>query len=177
MATLRQFFMNALNGDAAARSQIVDVIRQLARAVCRGGGPGGAAVDWKDVAQEASRRFFTVGLRRRTKRGSERSYLYTMVRSTVLQIVRSEARRRRREESAGEEVAGQNHDPEAGFDVRAILAAISEDCGHLLKSVFLQGTTYAELAGDLDIPESSLRVEVGRCLREARDVAGRRAAG
>jgi DNA-directed RNA polymerase specialized sigma24 family protein len=167
---MRTQFEKARGGDPDAQAEIVAVIRSFARAVCRGGGPGGTACDWEDVAQEASRRFFAGGLERFRKAGSERSYLYAIVRTTVLELARRDARRQAREANSALDGVGVVHDPTPVFDARAILRRLAEDCATLLERVFLQGTPYATLAGELNMLESSVRVRVSRCLRQAREL-------
>ena len=144
------------------------LIRQLSRAACARGGPATADVDWEDVAQDACRRFFSVGIEQFRKSGSERSFLYTIVRSAVIQIVRGEARRRVREEASIQPRVVSPHDPLPKFDVAKILGLLSEECRAVLTRVFLRGEPYSSLASDLGILESSVRTKVTRCLRRAR---------
>jgi RNA polymerase sigma factor (sigma-70 family) len=166
---MREFFEKAFLGDSDAQGEIVRVIRQLSRAVCSGGGPDGSAVDWEDIAQDASERFFSVGIRQFHKVGSERSFLYSIIRSTILQRVRSETRRRARER-ASTELHVVAHNTGDAFDVRKILVQLTEDCRDLLTRVFLQDEPYSTLAGDLGVLESSVRVKVSRCLQKAREL-------
>jgi RNA polymerase sigma factor (sigma-70 family) len=167
---MQEQFQRARDGDPDAQAEIAAVIRSFARTVCRGGGPGGVACDWEDVAQEASRRFFARGLARFRKVGSERSYLYAIVRTTVLELARHDARRKAREAGSAAAEADVMHDPTPAFDARAILRRLAEDCATLLERVFLRGTPYSTLAAELNMLESSVRVRVSRCLRQAREL-------
>ena len=58
---------------------------------------GAPDLDWEDVAQESYRRLHEVGFERYRAVGSERSYAYSVVKATVIQMSRTARRRRRRE--------------------------------------------------------------------------------
>ena len=98
----------------------------------------------------------------------ERNFLYAIVRSSVIQIVRSEARRRVREVTSLQPRVALPHNPIPKFDVTKILGRLSEECRTLLTRVFLRGEPYSLLATELGILESSVRTKVTRCLRRAR---------
>ena len=165
---MREVFEDAIGGDPAAQEEIVRLIRHLSRAACARGGPATADIDWEDVAQDACRRFFSAGIRQFRKGGSERSFLYAIVRSAVIQIVRSETRRRTREVASNPPLIVAPDNPLPKFDVAKILGRLSEECRALLTRVFLRGEPYSSLATDLSILESSVRTKVTRCLRRAR---------
>ena len=165
---MRNIFENAFGGDSEAQKEIVRVINELSRAACARGGPSTADIEWEDVAQDACRRFFSAGIRQFRKAGSEKSFLYAIVRSTVIQQVRSEARRRVREEASIHKRFVPPHNPMPKFDVGKILGLLAEECRALLTRVFLRGEPYSSLASDLGILESSVRTKVTRCLRRAR---------
>jgi RNA polymerase sigma factor (sigma-70 family) len=165
---MRKVFEDALRGLPAAQEEIVRLIRELSRAACARGGTATSDLDWEDVAQDACRRFFTAGIHQFRKAGSEKSFLYTIVRSALIQMVRGEARRRIREEASVEPRVSSPHNPQPKFDVSRILARLSEECRNLLTRVFLRGEPYSLLADDLGILESSVRTKVTRCLRRAR---------
>jgi RNA polymerase sigma factor (sigma-70 family) len=169
---MRNLFAQALEGSRSAQHEIDAIIRRIAKAVCRGKGPGGADVDWEDIAQEASRRFFAVGLHQFRGHGSEEGFLYAIVRSTVLQAARRAARRRDHERLGEHEEVAAAHNPGTAVDVRTILRKLPAECAWLLEQVFLQGIPYAELAAELGMLDSSVRVRVSRCLRRAMVVAG-----
>jgi RNA polymerase sigma factor (sigma-70 family) len=167
---MQELFDKAAAGDSSAQDEIAAEIRRIARTICRRQGPGGIDVDWEDVAQEASRHFFAVAIHRFRKRGAERSYLFAIVRTTFLQILRASKRRRDRENTAPPPEP-RRHDVDAGMDVRNLLSRISEECSKLLQRIFLHGETYGALAAELDVLESSVRTKVSRCLRRARTMA------
>jgi RNA polymerase sigma factor (sigma-70 family) len=169
---MRNLFERARRGDRTAQSEIDAAIRRIARMVCRRGGPGGATVDWEDVAQDASARFFSVGIHQYSGQGSAEGFLHTIVRSTVLQAVRRDARRRAREDSAVREDIAPAHNPGHALDVRKLLRQLPPECSRLLEQVYLHGIPYPEIAAELDMLESSVRVKVTRCLRRAMEIAG-----
>jgi len=173
---MRNLFEQALRGDRSAQTELDGVIRRIARAVCYRGGPGGVEVDWEDIAQEASARFFSVGIHQFRGLGSEEGFLYAIVRSTVLQAVRRATRRQAREESVTRNDVAPPHNPGPGLDVRRLLEQLPAECARLLEQVFLLGVPYSELASELDMLESSVRVKVTRCLRKAMEIAEGRAA-
>ena len=93
-------FEAARSGDAGAVAKVHRLVRGFARDVCARGLPRGPAdFDWEDVAQEASRRVFNTGLAQFRGAGSERAYLYSIVKTTAIQMVRTAHRRRLREEA------------------------------------------------------------------------------
>ena len=169
---MRPLFEQARRGDRAAQAEIDETIRRIARAVCRRGGPGGAEVDWEDVAQEAGARFFSIGLHQFSGKGSEEGYLYAIVRSTVLQAARRASRRRNREQPLVREDLTPPHNPGHEIDVRRLLVKLPPECARLLEQVYLHGVPYSEIAAELEMLESSVRVKVTRCLRKAMDIAG-----
>ena len=164
-------FEQARAGVPAAQGEIVRLIQGLSRAACAGGGLATSDIEWEDVAQEASRRFFVAGVQQFRKPGSEKNFLYTIVRSALIQIIRSEARRRVREEKVTVEQVVPPHDPAPKLTVSRILERIPEGCSDILTRVFLRGEPYSMLARDLGMLESSVRTKVTRCLKRARQVA------
>jgi RNA polymerase sigma factor (sigma-70 family) len=161
----------AKRSEAWAERELADLIRGYARHVCWGAGPGGdAGLSWEDVAQEASRRVFTVGLEQYRTGGPERTYVYTIVRSIYLQMARSARRRRQREED-GTALGTGGQDPERRTLLHRILARLDEACRHLLERLYFDGATYAELAAELNMAESSVRARSSRCMGRAREIA------
>lgn len=172
---MAELFDAARRGDRGGQEEVARLIRTFAQGVCRGSGPRGAPeFDWEDVAQEALRRFFTMGLDQYRGQGSERSYLYTIVKSTFIQLARTAARRRRREESAASDGLAAPHDPTLKLHLASILQRLSPDCRDLMERVFLYGEPYSALALELEMAESSVRAKLSRCLQRAR-MAARRA--
>ncbi len=161
----------AKGGAAWAERELAELLRGYSRHVCRGTGPGGdAGLSWEDVAQEASRRVFTVGLERYRPGGPERAYLYAIVRSTYLQMARG-ARRRQAREEGGTALGTAGDDPERRTLLHGILARLDGACRHLLARLFFDGAGYADLAIELNLAESSVRARASRCLGRAREIA------
>lgn len=161
----------ARNGDPEAQQELAELIRAYAHHVCHGGKAVGIAdLDWEDVAQEASRQFFSIGVARFRSGGPVRSYLYSIVRSTYLQMSRSAWRRRLREQRG----TAHGHlppNPEFHTYLHRVLAQLSEACQELLERLYFDGATYAELAVELNLTESSVRARATRCLQSARALA------
>jgi len=169
---MSHLFESALAGDPAAEMEISRRLRVLARAICRPGGvTSNPAVDWEDVAQEAAKSFFAAGIRRYRGQGSEDSYLYTFVKTTVLQVVRSAERRKIREDASTMPEAGPPDRLLDRLETGSVLARLPGPCRNLLIRVFLHDERYAELSRELGIEESSVRARVSRCLRRARLLA------
>jgi RNA polymerase sigma factor (sigma-70 family) len=164
-------FERSLRGDTVAQAEIHENIRRIARAICARGGPADVDLDWEDVAQEASRLFFNVGIRQYRGVGTEESFLFGIVRTTVLQVVRGAARRRQREMVPGalRENVARLH--EHRIDVQLILRRLDPECARLLERVFLQDVPYPILSDELGIQESAVRARVSRCLRKGREIA------
>lgn len=172
--SMGNLFKAAAAADPEAVAEVQRMLRAFARQICHGGGPTGArAVDWEDVAQETARKLFSTGLQQYRGKGSERSYLYSMVKATVIQMSRAARRRSLREEIA---VAnGPLHvtsDPAPRLDVQAILAALEADCRDIIERAMLRDEPYADIARDLGLAESSARARLSRCLKKARVIAG-----
>jgi RNA polymerase sigma factor (sigma-70 family) len=165
-------FDAARRGERWAEEEIHALIEGFARHACSRSGPRLAAdLAWEDVAQEASVNFFSVGLSQYGGQGSEESYLYTLVKTTLLQRVRGADRRKKREELS---VSFQRVALPASFDrleVDSILALLDEICRELLRQSFLSDTPYPQLAARMGLAESSVRAKVSRCLRRARELA------
>ena len=171
---MASLFESARIGDRRATSEVLRILRSFARTVCRSGGPSGSHdVTWEDVAQEAARRFFESGLARYRGHGSETSYLYSIVKTTVLELARSASRRSRRERKRQDEPTPPPPDPLAFLEVAAALRPLSEPCRALLVRVFLEDASYAELAKEYGLTESSVRSRMTRCLKQARQVAAK----
>jgi RNA polymerase sigma factor (sigma-70 family) len=160
----------AHRGEPWAQEEVSLIIRAFARHLCRGSGASGADPEWEDVAQEASRRVFTGALATFVPGGPERSYLYSIVKATRIQLYRSLSRRRRREEIADLQPAAPPN-----FETKTILYRIlkrlSEPCRELLERTFYDGASHAELAAELGLVESSVRSRLTRCLQQARSLA------
>lgn len=167
-----ELFRKALAGDPGATDRLHQLVRDFARQVCRGGGPPGApGIDWEDVAQECGRKLLAGGLERYRGAGSERSYLYSVVKATVLEMARAASRRRRREEISLPDGPIPAADPDAPLDVRSLLSALDPACREIITRVVLQDEPYAEVARDLGMVESSVRSKLSRCIARARQIA------
>jgi RNA polymerase sigma factor (sigma-70 family) len=168
---MADLFEAAGAGDPAAQAEIARLVRGFARQVCRGGGPSGSMdSSWEDVAQEASRKIFTTGLARFRGMGTERSFLYSVVRLTVIQMSRTANRRNRREEALPPPPRSHERSPDWRIDVMKILSRLPQDCRELMGRVFLSGEMYCDLAKELRLEESSVRSRVSRCLKQARQI-------
>lgn len=167
-------FEAAKRGESWAEKEILDLIHRFARHACTKVGTR-LAVDlhWEDVAQEASVKFFKAGIHQYGGSGSEESYLYTVVKSTLIQIARSADRRVKREEAQAPSAEDRVVIPDThlALDVQTILAKLDEACRDLLRRVFLEDTPYADLAAELALQEVSVRARVHRCVRRARELA------
>jgi RNA polymerase sigma-70 factor (ECF subfamily) len=167
---------SAQRGEPSAQEEISRIVQGLARYICSGRTPGGAPeLNWEDVAQEACRYFFSVGVRQYRGEGSERSYLYSIVKTTWLQLARGAARRRLREAKAvtdAEMTGAENLQARLDVDrtVLNLLERLDESCRELLKRMFLDGASYGELALELGLAQSSVRAKVSRCIRRAREL-------
>jgi len=159
--------------DPAALAELDRIVRRIARSVCRGGGPAGAPdLDWEDVAQEVCHRVHAVGLAQYRGAGSEQSYLYSVVKATVIQMTRSSKRRRKRELAVPPLGSAHRPDSHARLDVQQILALLDEACRDLMERLFLRDQSYADTARELGLAESSVRAKLSRCLGRARRIAG-----
>lgn len=165
--TPSDLFASALSGNVSAEGEIMKIVRRCARAVCRQGGEA----DWEDLAQESCTRLLTTGIRRFKGDCSEGRYIYIIVRTTWIQMLRGLRRRRLREEAVAiTGVVGMNAD--ARIDVHRILSRMAEGCRELLERAFLSDVSYADLSIQMGIAESSVRSKVTRCLQRARKLVG-----
>lgn len=164
----------ARRGEPSAVREIATLIRGFARYLSGTDlrSAGASEIDWEDVAQEASRKFFAAGIHQ-YRGGNERSYVYTVVKSTWIQLVRSALRRRGREKQvAADALTEAPRPPEAVMKatVERILARLDGSCRELLERAFLDGVTYPELSAAMGLAESSVRSKVSRCIRRAREL-------
>jgi len=178
--SLEEAMAAAQRGDARAEELLAGEVRSLARIVCtKGQVPEMGGLDWEDVSQEASQRLFRVGLSRYRGDGSARSYLYSIVKVTMLQLMRSATRRRAREQVVSDEEAasfspagkGEESSTMERVSVRQILGALAPECQELIEAMFLNGATYRQIAEETGLAESSVRSKLSRCLRRAREQA------
>jgi RNA polymerase sigma factor (sigma-70 family) len=179
--SLEEAMTAAQNGDAWAEERLVGEVRSLSRIVCtKGQAPEMGGLDWEDVSQEAGQRLFSVGLQRYRGDGSVRNYLYSIVKVTMLQMLRSATRRRAREQVAADEERepffpaqrNDSDDPTAErVSVRQVLAALAPECQELIEAMFLNAATYRQIAKETGLAESSVRSKLSRCLRRAREQA------
>jgi RNA polymerase sigma factor (sigma-70 family) len=167
----RGLFEAARRGDAAAHEELSRLARAFARQICRGGGPSGVTdMDWEDVAQESLRKVLATGLERYRGTGGESSYMYSVVKTTVIQMSRTARRRQQREQKAASDaIVAPN--PGHRVDVLELLGLLSEECRELIERAFLYGEPYPALARDLGLAESSVRSRLSRCLGRARAIA------
>jgi RNA polymerase sigma factor (sigma-70 family) len=169
---MASLFEGVRAGKSESISELHRTLRTLARQVCRGGGPPGTpAIDWEDVAQECGRKLLAVGLDQYSGDGSERSYLYSVVRATVLEMARAASRRRCREVISVSNGPVPARDPNLEMDIRKILDALDPACREVIERVVLQDEPYADVARDLGMAESSVRGKLCRCLARARGIA------
>ena len=160
----------ARHGERDAEEEIAQLIRAYSRHVCRSGASSNMPdIDWEDVAQEASRKFFAVGIKQFRPGGPVRSYLYSIVRTTFLELVRRSWRRKQREEQSTIMPAPPDN-PETQTLLHRILSRLPEVCRELLARLYFDGATYAELAVELNLAESSVRARSSRCLGKARNL-------
>ena len=151
-------------GDQAAIAELDRLARELARRVCRGGGPAGAAdLDSQDVAREAVRKLLDVGIEQDPEIESEQGYVGGVVKAIVIRRSRGARRRRSRAAAAT---------PPRLAIVRT-LERISPECRRLIASVFFDDQSCADLANEAGLPEASVREKLSRYIRQARHDATR----
>lgn len=153
----------ARRGEAWAETELLRIVRGFARHACR----GGADPDWEDVAQETCRRLFAGALQAFRPGGPERSWLYSIVKATRIQLHRSNSRRARRDEAAVLAPADSGR-PESRTLLHQLLQRLPENCREVLARAFFDGATPRDLAAELGLVESSVRSRLTRCLQEAR---------
>jgi RNA polymerase sigma factor (sigma-70 family) len=177
---LRAWLEEARRGDEGATAEIRRVVAQIAHQVVRGRtGALGGGIAWEDVAQEALLRLVR-GTATYRGTGSVRGYIYTAVKSSLLQAIRTQRRRERRDASYSAESSLQEASPrgegaagpvdlETRRRAEEILAALDPECRDLIEQVFFLGTSYARLAEERGLAESSVRARLSRCLGRARE--------
>lgn len=164
-------FEAAARGEAWAVRELVELCDRFARHVCgRASSAWRAGIEADDLAQDAAARLLTVGIAQYGGRGSEESFVYTLVRSTFLMRIRAADRRRQREETVAVATPEAVDDAHAGLEVRSLLARLDATCRDLLRRVFLEEEPYASVAAELELAESSVRAKVSRCVGRAREL-------
>jgi len=169
MATL---FERARDGEAAATAEIQRLARAFARRTCGSTTlRGHPDLDWEDVAQEALCRLLGAAPRQFRGSGSESSYIYTVVKCTVIQMARSADRRQRRENVVAAHASPETPTPERRLDVLKILNELDASCRALIERVLFRDEPFSILAKELELTESSVRSRMHRCLNRARELA------
>lgn len=170
MATL---FERARQGDTAATAEMLRLARAFSRRMCSGGSPRSLPeLDPEDVAQEVLCRLLQSGADQYSGAGSESSYIYTVVKCTVIQMARSAERRRQREDSVAAHASPATPTPERRLDLQQILEKLDPVCRALIERILFRDEPYAMIAEELKLNESSIRSRMHRCLKRARDLAG-----
>ncbi|MEZ4655076.1 MAG: sigma factor [Candidatus Eisenbacteria bacterium] len=162
----------ARNEDPQATRALGEYVRTLAREVCRRSSASAmGSADWEDVAQEAAIRVFGTGLQRFQGTGSARGYLYSIVKASLLQTLRSERRRKAREMTAESSPAADwpsgSFGTDPARDAAAMLDRLDDGCRQLIENVFFHGVAYARLARER-IWRKARFARVSRCLRTLR---------
>jgi len=168
MATL---FERARDGDAPAMAEVQRCALAFARRVCSFGMRTDSAFDWEDVAQEAMRKLLHSGPQQYRGSGSEQSYIYTVVKCTVIQMARSSERRRKREEIAVAQASTTTPNPSRRLDLQMILGGLEPECRALIQRILFRDEAYSTIARELKLTESSVRSRLHRCLNRARAIA------
>lgn len=130
------------------------------------------STDWEDVAQDAVLRLLSTSSGYRGD-GSARGYVYATVKTSLLQSIRSTRRREGREARFAADDVSEARETAGAFDARRladeILAGVDGACRQLLERVFFHGVSYSSLARETGHAESSVRAQLSRCLRRARE--------
>ena len=167
---LRKQLEAARRGDRESVAELDALVRGIARrlvdsrteSILRG-------VEWQDVAQEALVRLVH-GEAEYAGTGSARGYVYRTVKTALLQTIRGVKRRTARNEAYSESVEVPEDDRlVAKRASEEILAAMSDECRELVERALLFGVSFAELAKEAGMAESSIRSRLSRCLRRARE--------
>lgn len=132
------------------------------------------------LAEEVSQTVFTklARLGSPLKRGlSLVTWLHQTTRSTAIDLVRSEARRRKREETAAL-LATMSESPVPWEQISPVLDEIigqlSPEERHLVLCRYFEGQSHAQVAHSLGLSEDAARMRVSRALEKVRALLGRR---
>lgn len=175
---LRGWLEGARRGQASDAAELAAIVRVLAERIARSGrGPALDGVDWEDVAQEATLRLLSTSATYRGS-GSVQGYVYTTVKTCLLQGLRGHRRRRRRERESARAAPSSEGNANAADaasrhegrrELEEVLGALGPECRTLVEQVFFLGTSYARLAAEAGQAESSIRAKLSRCLRRVRE--------
>jgi RNA polymerase sigma-70 factor, ECF subfamily len=144
-------------------------VRALARSV------GGTDAVADDVTQEVFVELWRRPERFDTDRGALRTYLTTIAHARAVDLLRSEAARRWREDrnahltaTAGYDIEHHAWDLAAAERVRAALAGLPEGERRAIELAYFDGYTYREVAAHLDAPEGTIKTRIRTGLRRLR---------
>ncbi len=131
----------------------------------------------EEVVQEVFIRLWHQADRYEPSRGSLRSYLLAHTHGRALDLVRSEAARRRREERDSQMQAEPAYDLErdvmartTAAQVRDALAALPENEREAVELAYFQGHSYREVAEMLGAPEGTVKSRIRSGLSRLRKV-------
>lgn len=132
-----------------------------------------ATVDADDIIQDVFEELFRKPQSYDARRGSLAGYLNMHARSRCLDVGRSQANRRRREDASDPRDGGQPVEDEALFGlsdlaVRAALAAIPRRERVPIELAYLGGLTYRAVGERLGIPEGTAKARIRRGLMRLR---------
>ena len=130
----------------------------------------------EEVVQEVLLRLWSHPDRFDPDRGSLRAYLLTQAHSRAVDVVRSDAARRRREDSnavhtahAGYDVEHEVWDLAMAEHVQQAMAALSDDERRAIELAYFGGHSYHDVALMLDQPEGTVKSRIRAGLRRLRN--------
>src|SRR5207302_3262475 len=133
--------------------------------------------DAEGVVQEVFLRLWNAPEKFDSERGSLRSYLLAQCHGRSVDMLRSDASRRRREErqvrqtaEAGYDLEHQVWDLAVAENVKAALGRLPEDERRAIELAYFGGHTYREVAVMLGTPEGTIKSRIRTGLSRMRDV-------
>lgn len=156
----------ALRGERGVREAYAAHGSELFGFALRSLGDRGAA---EEAVQETFIRAWRAGARYDPELGSLRTWLFAILRNVVIDIGRSRSARREVSVEAPEAADDPLERTLVAWQVEEALRRIGEAHRRVIVETHLRGRPYAELAGELGVPEGTIKSRVYYGLRALRN--------
>jgi len=124
----------------------------------------------EDIVQDAFVKIWTRRIGLRSQQGLS-TYLYSMIRNACINYLRDNRRRKYREESAAAAIdvvapdrLGQFIYSETLFEIYTSMRSLPPKCREIFRMLYIQGKGCQEVAAELNVAESTVRVQKARAI-------------
>jgi len=166
-ASLDDLLRAANHGDQRAYTAFLRAITPIVRGIARSRGSGLGPDACEDIVQET---LFAIHQKRHTWREdmAVRPWLYSIVRYKVVDAFRARGRRVQVsiDDFAAVLPAPAEIDPTERTDMDRVIGRLDSRSARIVRAIGLDGSSMAELSGELGMTETAVRVALHRALKK-----------